>query len=173
MTTRTCLSDQLADDAKVKCDDCDWTGVGLDLDLIADIHLRVAPGEPYPAGECPECGCLCHLVQEEINPYDAVIGQGMAQIIKPLAYVLDEPERAALNRRIAIYSGHLSCAAGWNGHQADWTGTLAEFWNNNPGMILEELQEIGETIAKPGGVFMGGGGAQGLYTITLLPVREA
>lgn len=25
-----------------------------------DVFLRVAPGEFMPAGECPECGALCH-----------------------------------------------------------------------------------------------------------------
>ena len=32
---------------------------------IPDLEQRVMPGEPMPAGECPECGALCH---EQENP---------------------------------------------------------------------------------------------------------
>lgn len=30
---------------------------------IPDLVERVAPGEPMPAGECPECGALCHALE--------------------------------------------------------------------------------------------------------------
>jgi predicted RNA-binding Zn-ribbon protein involved in translation (DUF1610 family) len=33
---------------------------------IQDIYVRVEPGEEHPAGECPECGALCHL---DNDPY--------------------------------------------------------------------------------------------------------
>lgn len=30
---------------------------------IPDIEQRVAPGEPMPSGECPDCGAVCHLME--------------------------------------------------------------------------------------------------------------
>ncbi len=54
-----------ADDAKVECGNCGWTGVGEDLKLMSDFEERVAAGEVCPAGQCPECGALAHLVAEK------------------------------------------------------------------------------------------------------------
>lgn len=31
---------------------------------IVDVHQRVGVGEPMPAGECPECRCLVHPIEE-------------------------------------------------------------------------------------------------------------
>src|SRR4051794_40201056 len=48
-----------------RCQNCTekWYRVELvNVDNIPGIHERVAPGEPMPAGECPECGALCHEV---------------------------------------------------------------------------------------------------------------
>jgi predicted RNA-binding Zn-ribbon protein involved in translation (DUF1610 family) len=44
-----------------ECQDCGkrWKLEELKPD-IPHYHERVAPGEPEPAGECPECGALCH-----------------------------------------------------------------------------------------------------------------
>ena len=44
---------------------CDWTGTESDLSGhgIPDIFERVDAGETMPAGECPECGALAHLVE--------------------------------------------------------------------------------------------------------------
>jgi hypothetical protein len=44
------------------CQNCEWRGEAGSLLDIKDLEQRVAPGEPMPAGECPKCGCLCHLV---------------------------------------------------------------------------------------------------------------
>ena len=46
--------------AGVNCQNCDWTGSETDLREAKDLFLRVAPGEPMPAGDCPSCGALCH-----------------------------------------------------------------------------------------------------------------
>lgn len=44
------------------CQDCDWQGdVGACAE-ISDVLDRVNVGEIFPAGECPECGALAHLV---------------------------------------------------------------------------------------------------------------
>ena len=44
------------------CQNCTYSTQDRDQLLpIRDIHQRVEPGEPMPAGECPECGALVHL----------------------------------------------------------------------------------------------------------------
>ncbi len=48
-----------------ECQDCGWKGPDEELDEIADLHQRVDPGEEMPSGECPECGCLCHEIEEK------------------------------------------------------------------------------------------------------------
>lgn len=47
------------------CQNCDWTGSHDELNDIKDYDERVAPGEPEPTGECPECGALCHEADDE------------------------------------------------------------------------------------------------------------
>lgn len=47
--------------APCSCADCDWTGPASDCEEIADVQLRIAAGEVVPAGQCPDCGALCHL----------------------------------------------------------------------------------------------------------------
>jgi len=47
---------------RCKCQDCGWEGDASDCLPISDLHERVAPGEPMPAGECPDCGALCQLL---------------------------------------------------------------------------------------------------------------
>jgi hypothetical protein len=49
------------------CQNCDFaTEDGGDLLPIQDLHMRVEPGEPIPAGECPECGALCAVEHENL-----------------------------------------------------------------------------------------------------------
>ncbi len=50
------------DDDDVECANCPWTGKGAQLKPIERFFERVTAGEAAPAGECPECGCLCHVV---------------------------------------------------------------------------------------------------------------
>lgn len=50
---------------KAACENCgrEWP---LDrLYPIKDIGQRAAPGEPMPAGECPECRAVCHLAEQK------------------------------------------------------------------------------------------------------------
>lgn len=55
------------DDRAVECDNCTWTGTVDDTEYVRDIHSRVEPGGEMPAGECPECGSLCYLVEARDN----------------------------------------------------------------------------------------------------------
>lgn len=63
MTSRVHMRQHVQDDAQVACQNCEWTGEADELLDIADFGQRVSPGEPCPAGECPECGALAHLVE--------------------------------------------------------------------------------------------------------------
>jgi hypothetical protein len=33
------------------------------INPVPDIEQRVAPGEPMPSGECPDCGAVCHKME--------------------------------------------------------------------------------------------------------------
>lgn len=46
---------------RVECADCEWEGRESQTAPIKDIFQRVEPGEPMPAGECPDCGALAIL----------------------------------------------------------------------------------------------------------------
>lgn len=50
------------DDKTYICSNCEkkWKGI-QHLDPIEDLRQRIDPGEPYPAGQCPDCGCLVHV----------------------------------------------------------------------------------------------------------------
>lgn len=44
-----------------RCQNCDFETLHeTELKEPKDLWERVAPGEPVPAGECPDCGALCH-----------------------------------------------------------------------------------------------------------------
>jgi hypothetical protein len=61
--TYTASIDGIADDARCHCDDCDWKGVFSDLKDIDDCSLT--PGDPSPAGRCPECDTMAYIVKPE------------------------------------------------------------------------------------------------------------
>lgn len=47
------------------CDNCDWKGIPeKELHEILHLHTRLDPGSVVPSGECPECGALCYLDDE-------------------------------------------------------------------------------------------------------------
>lgn len=45
-----------------ECQNCGERWHEEDLNPVKE---RVAPGEPMPAGECPDCGAVCHEVDDE------------------------------------------------------------------------------------------------------------
>jgi len=53
-----------------QCQNCDWSGPVHDAEPVHDIWSRVAPGETMPAGDCPECGALVHLIAGGENAGD-------------------------------------------------------------------------------------------------------
>lgn len=63
-----CLSQspQLVDvdgDGVSECQNCSGRWAEEELKEVKHLTLRVAPGEPMPSGECPECGALCQPVE--------------------------------------------------------------------------------------------------------------
>lgn len=76
-------SHEWEDDSPACCTNCDFTGKVADFKTfqcqnclkvwnesklkleIPDLQERVLSGEPMPAGECPECGALCHQLDNE------------------------------------------------------------------------------------------------------------
>lgn len=54
-----------------ECPECDWRGVRDDMNSIRDIEERVSPGEFMAAGECPECGALISIADDDV-PDDVI-----------------------------------------------------------------------------------------------------
>lgn len=56
------------------CPDCTWTGRLDDLASIKDACERVSEGELMAAGECPDCGALISIQDQDVPDYtlDAV-----------------------------------------------------------------------------------------------------
>lgn len=47
------------------CQNCGEIWPNDDLGVPRRLTQRVAPGEPHPSGECPDCGALCQPVPED------------------------------------------------------------------------------------------------------------
>ncbi len=65
MTTKFKPStDHLDPATPCECGNCNWQGPLSELDEIEVEHFEasVSPGEPCPAGECPECNCFAHII---------------------------------------------------------------------------------------------------------------
>jgi len=45
-----------------ECQDCGGRWGENDLHVVRHLTERVLPGETMPAGECPDCGAVCHLI---------------------------------------------------------------------------------------------------------------
>jgi hypothetical protein len=50
--------------ALTRCDNCGAERFDRDLQEVQRLGERLEPGGEVPAGECPDCGALCYLVQE-------------------------------------------------------------------------------------------------------------
>lgn len=61
-TTYIATIEHVKDEREIACEcrQCDWTGTADQLDGIEDAVLT--PGDPSPAGRCPECHALAYVV---------------------------------------------------------------------------------------------------------------
>lgn len=62
--TYSATIEHVKDEKDIQCDcgACDWKGTADQLDDIEDAVLT--PGDPSPAGRCPECHALAYVVVE-------------------------------------------------------------------------------------------------------------
>lgn len=44
---------------------CGWAGPVTALNEVKHLHQRVGAGEVMPAGECPACGAVAHLIKKD------------------------------------------------------------------------------------------------------------
>ena len=51
-----------------RCPNCGRIHATSALVEIKHIFQRVAPGEPMPSGECPDCGALCQVIRKPAAP---------------------------------------------------------------------------------------------------------
>lgn len=70
-----------ADDPWCECADCGTRTRESGLKEIRDFGQRVMPGEECPAGECPECGALAHISDDQSDevPAEAAGSETAAQ----------------------------------------------------------------------------------------------
>lgn len=47
-----------------ECQHCGLRWAEDELRVVRHLTMRVLPGEPMPSGECPECGAVCHPVEQ-------------------------------------------------------------------------------------------------------------
>lgn len=52
--------------AKCECLDCGWKGLANKTGSIIHVEMRVSPGEIMPAGQCPKCGKLLDVPDEDV-----------------------------------------------------------------------------------------------------------
>ncbi len=51
---------------KSECGNCDWVGEPeIGLAEIPNLTQRIDVGGEVPSGECPECGVLCYVVDDD------------------------------------------------------------------------------------------------------------
>lgn len=79
---------------KYRCEDCDWQGPSDEMAPIKHLEQRITPGELMAVGQCPKCGALISVPDEDIPGYtidaviDAALKRGLADdlIKKAMAY---------------------------------------------------------------------------------------
>jgi len=56
---------------RCRCENCDFTclehNIAIRFPEIEGLGQRVLPGELVPAGECPLCGALMHIIKPEVK----------------------------------------------------------------------------------------------------------
>lgn len=72
------LIDQPHADTKCECGSCKWKGSYGALLEIGDCSLT--PGDPSPAGRCPQCETLAYIVAQASNDLPNIIRRLIDQI---------------------------------------------------------------------------------------------
>lgn len=93
--------------ARCACDDCGWKGTAGDLGMMPDFEDRVCAGEIVPAGQCPECHVLVHLVKRpDGGAVDDITARVMAEALDAMldAYAPRREETIRNGGRKALHS---------------------------------------------------------------------
>ena len=74
MSSKLAKAAEIAEKDLSICQDCrkTWTEDQLE-EITHGIWERVSSGELMPSGECPECGNVCHPINNSLTPYENVI----------------------------------------------------------------------------------------------------
>lgn len=62
-------AEQHAFKTQYECRSCEWKGLEYSLNLLDNAHERVVPGELMPAGQCPDCGALVSVADDDVPDY--------------------------------------------------------------------------------------------------------
>lgn len=84
-----------------ECQNCSKRWPEGKLREVKDFSMRTEPGEPIPAGECPDCGAVCHVVGLDCaTKFDA---QEAATVLAALAFYADRGMGEPDNRHAKIH----------------------------------------------------------------------
>jgi hypothetical protein len=61
------LHEQLPPRQICECGKCNWVGLAPDLKPVRRVEKRLWPGDPVPAGECPQCKSLAYLARKGVR----------------------------------------------------------------------------------------------------------
>lgn len=90
MNSYTANVEYISDKSKIicKCGSCEWTGVASILKPIDECVLT--PGDPSPAGRCPDCESLTYVLNDEdtCQKFDQHVEQSMSIQPKKIAVTL-------------------------------------------------------------------------------------
>ena len=149
-------------DLMTQCQNCEKVWLASKLRAIdpATLPERVAPGEPMPDGECPECGAVCHRVEsitsKELGNQHGYVcpkcGSGEQINIAARHWVLLVPNGTE------DAEGDMDSGEEWdNDNEAhcgacDWSGTVAQLITGKKrgDVLRERLQALtsGEPIRQ-------------------------
>jgi hypothetical protein len=86
--------DMPPDPTPCHCDDCDWRGAFADLNVIDDCMLT--PGDPSPAGRCPQCDTLAYIDQHDLEALmkeTLAVASSLQEMLEGFMRNPSEPER--------------------------------------------------------------------------------
>lgn len=59
------LPEDIEDNARCECDSCDRVMEAWECNPIEEFHKKMKVGDLVPAGECPYCGGLAYLMEDD------------------------------------------------------------------------------------------------------------
>ncbi len=137
------------------CNNCEFVGfideLETPLDQIPDLAERVAPGEPTPAGECPDCKALVHANGPEELPDELPEGNWAVHFQHPAstwgivirAETLGEAYRLAddFSPDDAVTMGDYELVIDTTGHQGFSDDDVVTITNEDTGAVIYRRPE--------------------------------